>query len=188
MPSLYNDYNSGNDYGSGNDYDSENDNGSGNDKINHTKIMDIVSIVMPLIIFSMFLGIGIFMCISNVFYKCKRKIKTKTEQNEDIKNNKLTKKCINKLNKENKKFIDKECECSICLESFDKNNDKNLVYLKCKHVFHKNCLQKWVGSQCEENNIINCPLCRDTITKQKTLVPIVVYSDSDNESLSDFLD
>lgn len=48
-------------------------------------------------------------------------------------------------------------ECSICLESFKRN--EKAMYHKCKknspkHVFHSKCIQNWIETKS------NCPLCR----------------------------
>ena len=50
-------------------------------------------------------------------------------------------------------------ECLVCLEDFNEN-DKELVKIKCNHIFHKNCINKWL---CYENN--KCPVCRIEIGK-----------------------
>lgn len=48
----------------------------------------------------------------------------------------------------------KEEECVICLEEYNK---KEIIRtLKCKHFYHKNCIDKWM----KNNN--KCPLCKDT--------------------------
>jgi hypothetical protein len=44
--------------------------------------------------------------------------------------------------------------CSICYEKF---NDLEAVKLKCDHIFHKECIEKWV----EKSG--TCPLCRYNI-------------------------
>ena len=44
-------------------------------------------------------------------------------------------------------------ECSICLESYQKND--KIVQLTCNHIFHKDCIGEWL--QKKQNN---CPLCR----------------------------
>tara|TARA_B110000858_G_C17369429_1_gene278826 strand:- start:19 stop:513 length:495 start_codon:yes stop_codon:yes gene_type:complete len=46
--------------------------------------------------------------------------------------------------------------CSVCLEIF--NNEDIIKQLKCKHIFHKKCLEPWLN-----NNNNNCPLCRRDI-------------------------
>lgn len=45
--------------------------------------------------------------------------------------------------------------CPICLDAYN-SKDKVLI-LKCSHLFHKKCLQKWIEKS------INCPICRKII-------------------------
>ena len=47
-------------------------------------------------------------------------------------------------------------QCSICLDKFSCNE---IVYFlgKCKHIYHKKCLDEWVKYKPE------CPACRDTL-------------------------
>ena len=47
--------------------------------------------------------------------------------------------------------------CPICLEKYQK--DEQIVNLKCRHLFHKECFQKW----CQKS--VKCPLCRQICTK-----------------------
>jgi len=49
----------------------------------------------------------------------------------------------------------KETSCSICLSDF--SDEDEVCVLRCKHIFHKDCIQKWVNI----NNI--CPNCKQTI-------------------------
>jgi len=49
-------------------------------------------------------------------------------------------------------YKDNPEECSICL---DKIND-NISLLKCSHIFHTKCIEKWTRD--------NCPICRKEIT------------------------
>ncbi|KAF8119023.1 hypothetical protein N665_0001s0079 [Sinapis alba] len=44
-------------------------------------------------------------------------------------------------------------ECSVCLSNFEEDSDVNK--LKCGHLFHKTCLEKWIDYW-----NITCPLCR----------------------------
>jgi len=44
-------------------------------------------------------------------------------------------------------------ECLICLETFNEN--EKLIKIKCNHIFHIDCIKKWV---CYESN--KCPVCR----------------------------
>ncbi|KAF3486800.1 hypothetical protein F2Q69_00053182 [Brassica cretica] len=44
-------------------------------------------------------------------------------------------------------------ECSVCLSKFEEDSEINK--LKCGHLFHKTCLEKWIDYW-----NITCPLCR----------------------------
>lgn len=46
------------------------------------------------------------------------------------------------------------CPCSICLE-----NNKSSVHLKCNHMFHENCLKRWL----KISKVKLCPNCRAVI-------------------------
>lgn len=47
-------------------------------------------------------------------------------------------------------------ECSICLDKF--NDTDKVIVLKCKHYFHKNCIEKWFEEQS------TCPICRNKVS------------------------
>ena len=47
-------------------------------------------------------------------------------------------------------------ECNICIENFKKDNQ--VIKLDCNHMFHKECIKKWL---CEEK--VNCPVCRKDV-------------------------
>jgi len=66
-----------------------------------------------------------------------------------------------KLNSENFKEICKDEECVICLNKFSIDDTVKVLTCKTKHVFHGNCIEKWL-----ENNKA-CPTCRneDFLTK-----------------------
>lgn len=49
--------------------------------------------------------------------------------------------------------IEKDSKCSICLEGFDDDEQRQIVKTKCNHLFCKPCITKWF----RENN--KCPLC-----------------------------
>ena len=51
--------------------------------------------------------------------------------------------------------IDNNLECIICLNIF-KNGDK-ISTLPCQHIFHYNCLKKWIYEK------RSCPLCKAEI-------------------------
>ena len=47
-------------------------------------------------------------------------------------------------------------ECAVCLSEFLEG--ESLRKLKCKHTFHKDCLDKWL-----EEYLATCPLCRTRV-------------------------
>jgi len=51
-------------------------------------------------------------------------------------------------------------KCSICLDYFIENYwyDQYIIELECEHIFHTDCIKKWLIKQ------PNCPLCRIKIT------------------------
>ena len=63
--------------------------------------------------------------------------------------------------------------CSICLESFTRNCDISAI--PCGHVFHYNCIFKWIGN----GNKHCCSQCRKTCTIEKT---IKLFFSENNES------
>ncbi|XP_004504423.1 uncharacterized protein [Cicer arietinum] len=59
---------------------------------------------------------------------------------------------------------DSKDPCSICLEEYGNGSNLELVYTKCLHVFHKECLDKWVSQLCtNQSSSYSCPLCRSKI-------------------------
>lgn len=52
-------------------------------------------------------------------------------------------------------------ECSICLSE---TCSKEGGYLECGHVFHNDCIKKWI-----ENNKSTCPMCRASFDNNKIL-------------------
>lgn len=75
-------------------------------------------------------------CIKCLINSCEK------NKNQQLLNNELKE----KINSDSSK------ECSICLNSMNNYND--LVILKCKHYYHKDCLNTWLN----KNN--SCPICR----------------------------
>ena len=58
-----------------------------------------------------------------------------------------------KLIKKNDELIKNECSCNICMSKFKEGEYKRILP-KCKHVFHKKCIDKWLKDNTE------CPICR----------------------------
>ena len=73
------------------------------------------------------------------------KIVLNDEQFENLENIKYEK--LNDIN-----------ECLICIENFEE--DEDIIKIKCNHIFHKDCIRKWL---CNESN--KCPICRIEIDK-----------------------
>lgn len=48
--------------------------------------------------------------------------------------------------------------CAICIDNFNKH--ETIRILKCKHQFHKECIDKWLYSKFLENEDLLCPLCQ----------------------------
>ena len=69
---------------------------------------------------------------------------------------KITKKTINEIFPKPELYQKNNCdECCICLSEI-KSKQKIQKLLKCKHYFHKKCIDKWfITSQ-----KIICPICK----------------------------
>ena len=63
---------------------------------------------------------------------------------------------IDKLNhfKWNDKYIYLNDTCYICMDNFSNNND--CIKLKCGHIYHLNCIQKWI----ERSHNSKCVICK----------------------------
>lgn len=58
-------------------------------------------------------------------------------------------------------------DCAICMTSVLSGTKT-----PCGHVFHNNCMQKWLGStmlRCMEKDSGTCPMCRSTISDNAIL-------------------
>ncbi|GIQ80411.1 hypothetical protein KIPB_001207 [Kipferlia bialata] len=53
-------------------------------------------------------------------------------------------------------------QCPVCSTA----DDNPYVATKCGHVFHKECLRKWLATKAENYDRLNttCPVCRETVT------------------------
>ncbi|KAF7833219.1 putative E3 ubiquitin-protein ligase XERICO [Senna tora] len=56
--------------------------------------------------------------------------------------------------------IQTDHECTVCLTQFEPDSEINS--LACGHVFHKDCLEKWLGYW-----NITCPLCRTPLLPEE---------------------
>lgn len=66
-------------------------------------------------------------------------------------------------NKNGGEEIDSDQEmCSICLMEFEKEDLVNKL-LRCGHVFHMGCLEKWLD-RCQ----FTCPLCRSSVLRLRS--------------------
>ncbi|CAL5214110.1 unnamed protein product [Lathyrus oleraceus] len=50
--------------------------------------------------------------------------------------------------------------CSICFEEFRNGSHTELFYTKCSHIFHKECIAKWIYRCVNGARSYSCPLCR----------------------------
>jgi hypothetical protein len=71
----------------------------------------------------------------------------------------------------------KEDKCAICLQKY-----KGVDIIKefpCKHIFHKNCILKWIKSSNK------CPLCKYDIANDVNKVELKNYNDDEDEDEQD---
>lgn len=61
----------------------------------------------------------------------------------------------------NKKNIEKDSLCPICLDSF--NNVKSFRGTPCQHYFHPKCISKWLKKKS------TCPCCRNNLNRNKQI-------------------
>jgi len=55
-------------------------------------------------------------------------------------------------------------ECAICLEEFCcGSEEQHIVRTKCMHVFHEQCVAKWIINCAITNPQYPCPMCRSQI-------------------------
>lgn len=68
---------------------------------------------------------------------------------------------IGSIYKEKPKIVKPTEKCAIC---FDTVEEKEAKVTECNHVFHKNCLDKWIREFDAKTTSPTCPCCRKTIT------------------------
>ncbi|GLJ27625.1 hypothetical protein SUGI_0542100 [Cryptomeria japonica] len=56
--------------------------------------------------------------------------------------------------------IEEDFVCAVCLRSFEED-DEIRELRNCCHIFHRNCLDKWI-----DNNQDTCPVCRCALYRQ----------------------
>ena len=102
------------------------------------------------------------------FYKC---------ENEDEINNSILNYIFDKKQINNKNLIEKNLEvktynttefkenldemCTICFDKFKQN--ESIIILPCNHIFHCNCIKKWLERTLEEPL---CPNCKKNILNE----------------------
>ncbi|XWS10708.1 hypothetical protein CRYUN_Cryun38cG0020800 [Craigia yunnanensis] len=57
-------------------------------------------------------------------------------------------------------------ECAICLCKIDE--DDEIRELRCDHLFHKICLDRWIGYRSS-----TCPICRSSLTPRRLVAGIM---------------
>lgn len=73
------------------------------------------------------------------------------------------------FNKKSSKFVFRRkkhfgsLDCAICLSNFE-NGEKGRKLETCKHIFHENCLEKWLM---QKDIKASCPLCRSVIITEE---------------------
>ncbi|XP_074302086.1 RING-H2 finger protein ATL33-like [Silene latifolia] len=55
--------------------------------------------------------------------------------------------------------LGKDIECPVCLSVFIDDEELRQLMI-CKHLFHKNCIDKWLSTH------FNCPVCRAIVSNQ----------------------
>ena len=68
------------------------------------------------------------------------------------------------------KLVDKDWQCSICIEGVQDSRDKifPVIPLDCGHKFHFRCITQNVLSQHQNHRTINCPNCRNSLSDDMT--------------------
>ncbi|KAK4721210.1 hypothetical protein R3W88_011443 [Solanum pinnatisectum] len=73
------------------------------------------------------------------------------------------------FNKKSSKFVFRRnkhvgsLDCAICLSKFE-NGEKGRKLETCRHIFHENCLEKWLM---QKDIKASCPLCRSVIITEE---------------------
>lgn len=129
-------------------------------KIQEVKLFSFMILIVIMISFSViFLG-----CIGFIVYKNKRIQIVKQEQELKIMQDHLKK--IRQILHPTQYINEKEnvyAICSICLNEFETGSI--VCNLICYHVFHYNCIKKWVETMFDNPK---CPNCNKCLIEEKT--------------------
>ncbi|KAF5940155.1 hypothetical protein HYC85_021322 [Camellia sinensis] len=58
-----------------------------------------------------------------------------------------------------------EPECAVCLSKIEEGDE--IIELRCDHLFHWVCLDRWVGYNHE-----TCPLCRGSLAPRRSITEL----------------
>ncbi|XP_022752022.1 probable E3 ubiquitin-protein ligase XERICO [Durio zibethinus] len=78
--------------------------------------------------------------------------------------------------------VDQSNECAVCLSELEEG--EKVRRLKCKHIFHKDCLDRWL-----QQYLATCPLCRtkvlpdEIVANYHRLQNQIEYDGSDEEMI-----
>ena len=139
-------------------------------------LIPLSPLIVGLLIIVIFIATIMYHILRKYIWEKYNKFKTYLNTHNNIKNNKLTNTFIKKLNDNYKKDVNKTYKCSICIDEI--NNEHNIVFLKCGHAYHKQCLNNWVKTKVKNTQDPDCPMCRDVIIK----IPKIISYDSDVSS------
>ncbi|WJX17446.1 RING-type E3 ubiquitin transferase [Trifolium repens] len=62
---------------------------------------------------------------------------------------------------------DEDLECAVCLCKIE--DEDEIRVLRCNHMYHKHCLDKWIGFK---NH--TCPLCRESLRPKNVITELGV--------------
>ncbi|XWS64117.1 hypothetical protein CRYUN_Cryun06bG0159300 [Craigia yunnanensis] len=65
---------------------------------------------------------------------------------------------------------EEEVGCAVCLSKIE--DDDEMRELRCNHLFHKVCLDRWLGYSHSKT----CPICRTFLTPPKLIAGVEVLS------------
>lgn len=68
-------------------------------------------------------------------------------------------------------------ECSVCLDDIDENSQ--ILLEECNHLFHKECLNRWITASSNSTPTYMCPLCRTPIYKPQEIEAYIREKNSD---------